>query len=140
MRILATLILSVKLFLRQFGLSWLCLHPQMPEGFGSDEFCSGAYLLIKFVFLKIMDSGCGLAAIKKRCGLSTHWVVRLCPVKGPVTQGLRPVSPCQCRQPAPAGAAVKTFGVLPFASMILTFQSGGLRKHPPVGLNDLLPT
>jgi hypothetical protein len=35
-------------------------------------------------------------------------------------------------------AAIKTFGALPFASMILTFQSGGLRKHPPVSFNDLL--
>ncbi|MBK1649299.1 hypothetical protein CKO36_11945 [Rhabdochromatium marinum] len=35
-------------------------------------------------------------------------------------------------------AAIKTFGALPFTRMILTFQSGGLRKHPPVSLNDLL--
>jgi len=37
-------------------------------------------------------------------------------------------------------AAVKTFGVLPCASMILTFQSHGLRKHPWVSLGDLLST
>jgi hypothetical protein len=37
-------------------------------------------------------------------------------------------------------AAVKTFGALPFASMILTFQGPGLRKHPGVGLDDLLQT
>jgi len=43
-------------------------------------------------------------------------------------------------QPAPACAAIKTFGALPFASMIPTFQSGELRKHSPVGLNDLLHT
>jgi hypothetical protein len=36
--------------------------------------------------------------------------------------------------------AIRTFGALPFASMILTFQSGELRKHSPVGLGDLLPT
>jgi len=34
-------------------------------------------------------------------------------------------------------AAIKTFGVLPFARMILIFQGPGLRKHPGVGLNDL---
>ncbi len=37
-------------------------------------------------------------------------------------------------------AAIRTFDVLPFVSMILIFQSGGLRKHPPVSLNDLLHT
>jgi len=42
-------------------------------------------------------------------------------------------------------AAIKTFGVLPFAraayrSMILTFQGHGLRKHPWVSLGDLLST
>ncbi|WNK20339.1 hypothetical protein P1P91_05760 [Halomonas piscis] len=37
-------------------------------------------------------------------------------------------------------AAIKTFGVLPCASMILTFQSPPLRKHGGVGLGDLLPT
>jgi len=37
-------------------------------------------------------------------------------------------------------AAVRTFGALLFASMILTFQCPGLRKHPGVGLNDLLQT
>ncbi|MBK1649148.1 hypothetical protein CKO36_11155 [Rhabdochromatium marinum] len=37
-------------------------------------------------------------------------------------------------------AAIKTFGALPFARMILIFQSPGLRKHPGVGLNDLLQT
>ena len=37
-------------------------------------------------------------------------------------------------------AAIRTFGALPFASMILIFQCPGLRKHPGVGLNDLLPT
>jgi hypothetical protein len=34
-------------------------------------------------------------------------------------------------------AAIRTFGALPFASMILTFQGPGLRKHPGVGLDDL---
>jgi hypothetical protein len=29
---------------------------------------------------------------------------------------------------------------LPFANMILTFQGPELRKHPGVGLDDLLPT
>jgi hypothetical protein len=33
--------------------------------------------------------------------------------------------------------SVKTFGALPFARMILTFQNPGLRKHPGVGLDDL---
>jgi len=37
-------------------------------------------------------------------------------------------------------AAVKTFGALPFASMIPTFQCPGLRKHPGVGLDDPLQT
>lgn len=37
-------------------------------------------------------------------------------------------------------AAVGTFGALPFASMIPTFQGPGLRKHPGVGLTDLLHT
>jgi hypothetical protein len=37
-------------------------------------------------------------------------------------------------------AAVSTFGVLPFACMILTFQGPGLRKHPGVGLDDLWQT
>ena len=36
--------------------------------------------------------------------------------------------------------AVKTFGALPFARIILTFQCPGLRKHPGVGRNDLLLT
>ena len=36
--------------------------------------------------------------------------------------------------------AVKTFGALPFASIALTFQCPGLRKHPGVGRNDLLST
>jgi hypothetical protein len=36
--------------------------------------------------------------------------------------------------------AMKTFGALTFASMIPTFQCPGLRKHPGVGLDDLLPT
>jgi len=36
--------------------------------------------------------------------------------------------------------AVETFGALPFASMIPTFQGPGLRKHPGVGLDDLLQT
>jgi len=37
-------------------------------------------------------------------------------------------------------AAVKTFGALPFASMIPTFQRPGLRKHPGVGPDDPLQT
>jgi hypothetical protein len=37
-------------------------------------------------------------------------------------------------------AAIRTFGALPFASMILIFQSAGLRKHPAVGINDLFQT
>jgi len=37
-------------------------------------------------------------------------------------------------------AAIRTFGALPFASMIRTFQSGELRKHSPVGLVDLFVT
>jgi hypothetical protein len=37
-------------------------------------------------------------------------------------------------------AAVETFGVLPFASVIPTLQSSELRKHSPVRLNDLLQT
>ena len=37
-------------------------------------------------------------------------------------------------------AAIRTFGALPFAGLILTFQCPGLRKHPGVGLNDLLQT
>jgi hypothetical protein len=36
--------------------------------------------------------------------------------------------------------AAETFGALPFASMIPTFQGPGLRKHPGVGLDDLLQT
>ena len=36
--------------------------------------------------------------------------------------------------------AARTFGVLPFASMIPAFQCPGLRKHPGVGLTDLLQT
>jgi hypothetical protein len=36
--------------------------------------------------------------------------------------------------------AIRTFGALPFASMILTFQNPPLRKHGGVGLGDLLPT
>jgi len=34
-------------------------------------------------------------------------------------------------------AAIRTFGVLPFTSMMLTFQSAELRKHSAVGLDDL---
>ena len=34
----------------------------------------------------------------------------------------------------PEGVAVRTFGTLPFASMIPSFQGPGLRKHPGVGL------
>jgi hypothetical protein len=37
-------------------------------------------------------------------------------------------------------AAIRTFGALPFASMILTLQSTGLRKHPVVRLGDLWQT
>jgi hypothetical protein len=37
-------------------------------------------------------------------------------------------------------AAARTFGALPFASMILVLQSGELRKHSPVRLDDLLQT
>jgi hypothetical protein len=37
-------------------------------------------------------------------------------------------------------AATRTFGALPFASMILVLQSGELRKHSPVRLDDLLQT
>ena len=37
-------------------------------------------------------------------------------------------------------AATETFGALPVAGMIPAFQSGGPRKHPPVGLGDLLRT
>ena len=37
-------------------------------------------------------------------------------------------------------AAIRTFGALPFARMIRTFQSPGLRKHPGVGLDDLFVT
>jgi len=36
--------------------------------------------------------------------------------------------------------AMRTFGALPFTSMIPTFQCPGLRKHPGVGPDDLLPT
>jgi len=36
--------------------------------------------------------------------------------------------------------AIRTFGVLPFTSMIRTFQSGKLRKHSPVSLDDLFVT
>jgi hypothetical protein len=37
-------------------------------------------------------------------------------------------------------AAARTFGVLPFASMIPAFQGDELRKHSSVSLNDLLQT
>jgi hypothetical protein len=37
-------------------------------------------------------------------------------------------------------AAAGTFGALPFASMISALQSGELRKHSPVRLNDLSQT
>jgi hypothetical protein len=60
--------------------------------------------------------------------------------KGLVTDAFRRRSPRECLQPAPADAAVGTFGALPFASMIPSFQSPGLRKHPGVGLDDLLQT
>ncbi|MHB8370500.1 MAG: hypothetical protein ACYDBP_12590 [Leptospirales bacterium] len=36
--------------------------------------------------------------------------------------------------------AIRTFGALPFASMIRVFQSPGLRKDPGVGLTDLFVT
>ena len=36
--------------------------------------------------------------------------------------------------------AVRTFGALPFACMIRALQSGELRKHSPVRLNDLSVT
>ncbi len=36
--------------------------------------------------------------------------------------------------------AIGTFGALPFANLILTFQGPGLRKHPGVGLDDPLQT
>ena len=36
--------------------------------------------------------------------------------------------------------AAGIFGAFPFASMIPAFQSPGLRKHPGVGLDDLLQT
>jgi hypothetical protein len=36
--------------------------------------------------------------------------------------------------------AVKTFGALPFTSMISTLQSSELRKHSLVRLSDLLQT
>jgi len=36
--------------------------------------------------------------------------------------------------------AIRTFGALPFASMIRTFQGPGLRKHPGVSLDDLFMT
>ncbi len=48
--------------------------------------------------------------------------------------------PRECHEPAPACAAIRTFGALPFASMIRTFRSGELRKHSPVGLADLSVT
>jgi hypothetical protein len=34
--------------------------------------------------------------------------------------------------------AIETFDALPFVSMIPSLQSGELRKHSPVRLNDLL--
>ncbi|MBW9248184.1 MAG: hypothetical protein GJU72_03655 [Acidithiobacillus ferriphilus] len=54
---------------------------------------------------------------------------------------MRPVSPRECLHPAPPfQGATETFGALPFASMISALQGGGLRKHPPVRLDDLLQT
>ncbi len=58
-----------------------------------------------------------------------------------VTPALRPISP---RALSATGftlaSAVETFGALPFASVIPTFQCPGLRKHPGVGLTHLLQT
>ena len=65
-----------------------------------------------------------------------------------VLQNRRPYGPGDGRLAAslPSGmyttgscprAATGTFGALPFASMIPTFQGPGLRKHPGVGLDDL---
>jgi hypothetical protein len=37
----------------------------------------------------------------------------------------------------PNGVAEGIFGVLPFTSMVPSFEGPGLRKHPGVGLFDL---
>jgi hypothetical protein len=62
-----------------------------------------------------------------------------CPY-GPCNGGIRPAPLANvCNRLLPK-AADKTFGALPFASMIKSFQRPELRKHPGVGLNDLLQT
>ncbi len=59
---------------------------------------------------------------------------------------MHPVSPRECRQPALTVSAESlavtagTFGPLPLPSMIPALQGPGLRKHPGVRLDDLLPT
>ena len=45
-----------------------------------------------------------------------------------------------CATGSHRAAATRTFDALPFVSVIRAFQSGGLRKHPPVSLNDLWHT
>ncbi|BCU08339.1 hypothetical protein Atep_30160 (plasmid) [Allochromatium tepidum] len=45
-----------------------------------------------------------------------------------------------CATGSRLAAAIKTFDALPFACMISTFQSGGLRKPSPVRRGDLWHT
>jgi len=68
--------------------------------------------------------------------LSTLGFVLTDPVTGPcgpLPSGMSTTGSC-------LATATETFGALPFASVIPVFQSPGLRKHPGVGLDDLLLT
>ena len=68
------------------------------------------------------------------CRLSTCRVVRLCPVKGLVTEALRLRSPRPC---CVAALRPNPFRAYPMRVCNQGFQSLGLRKHPKVGLEPL---
>ncbi len=60
---------------------------------------------------------------------------------GLVTGALRPHLPSgKSATGSPLAGTAGTFGAFPFAHMIPALQSGGLRKHSPVRLTDLLQT
>ena len=65
---------------------------------------------------------------------------RLSARKGLVTEARASLPSGMSHSGSHLTVTAETFGALPFASMIPTLQSLGLRKHPKVRLNDLCVT
>ena len=69
-----------------------------------------------------------------------HWSVPKRALTGLVTEPRGSLPSGMSATGSRLAAATRTFDALPFVSVIRAFQGPGLRKHPGVGLDDLLHT